>query len=157
MSGVTADSRDASEAPDPVVSEAVDAFYAVFRRMNGYFGETAAGLDLTYQQAHLLRSLTRPTPMRGLARRLHLDASNLTGLVDRLEERGLVERRADLADRRVRQLALTREGERLRDELEGRLMARAPLVEGLGAADRERLRDLLRRVANEGPPAVESL
>lgn len=135
--------------PDPVVVGAVDAFFAVFRRMNRYFGETAAGLDLTYQQAHLLRAMSEPTPMRGLARRLQLDASNLTGLVDRLEERGLVERRADPADRRVRQLVLTSEGEELRDELERRLMARAPLVAGLGPADRQRLRELLGRVAAE--------
>lgn len=140
--------------PDPVVADAVDAFYAVVRRMNRYFGETAASLDLTYQQAHLLRAMTGPTPMRGLARRLHLDASNLTGLVDRLEERGLLERRADPVDRRVRQLVLTPEGEDLRRDLEDRLMARAPLVAGLGTADRQRLRELLRRVASADEDAV---
>ena len=49
--------------------------------------------------------------MRRLAATMHCEASNLTGLVDKLERRGLVERRTDPADRRVRVLALTEEGE----------------------------------------------
>jgi DNA-binding MarR family transcriptional regulator len=52
--------------------------------------------------------------MRNLAARLNSDASNLSVLIDRLERRGAVERRPDPADRRVKALALTAEGERLR-------------------------------------------
>ena len=54
-------------------------------------------------------------PMRSLAARLDYDASNLSVLVDRLERRGAVERRPDPGDRRVKALALTAEGERLRE------------------------------------------
>ena len=52
--------------------------------------------------------------MRSLAARLDADASNLSVLIDRLERRGAVERRPDPGDRRVKALALTAEGERLR-------------------------------------------
>ena len=46
-------------------------------------------------QAHVLRLLEpgEPLPMRTLARKLCCDASNVTGIVDRLEERGLVRAR----------------------------------------------------------------
>jgi DNA-binding MarR family transcriptional regulator len=55
-------------------------------------------------------------PMRKLAQQLDYDASNLTTVVDRLAGRGALERQADPADRRVKALVLTPEGERLRDQ-----------------------------------------
>ena len=70
---------------------------------------TIAAFDLSLPQAHALQVLEpgRPLPMRDLALRLHCDASNITGIVDRLEARGLVERRADPRDRRIWRLQLT--------------------------------------------------
>src|SRR4051812_7023474 len=75
--------------------------------------EAAAAVGLRPGQAHLLRLLdgAEPVPMRRLACAMRCDPSNVTGLADRLEERGLVERRADPDDRRVKGLALTAEGE----------------------------------------------
>src|SRR5919198_6325726 len=55
-------------------------------------------------------------PMSSLADTLLCDASNVTGIVDRLEARNLIERRAAPHDRRVKLLALTDEGTRLREE-----------------------------------------
>ena len=52
--------------------------------------------------------------MGQLAGTLACDASNVTGLVDRLESRGLVRRRPSVEDRRVKVLALTPAGSRLR-------------------------------------------
>src|SRR5579872_208303 len=53
--------------------------------------EALDGLGLTFSQAHLLRMLApeAPMPMHELAARLVCDASNVTGLADRLEARGL--------------------------------------------------------------------
>jgi DNA-binding MarR family transcriptional regulator len=48
--------------------------------------------------------------MSALANTLHCDASNATWLIDRLEERGLVERRPHPGDRRVKTVVLTTEG-----------------------------------------------
>jgi Mn-dependent DtxR family transcriptional regulator len=50
--------------------------------------------------------------MVSLARSLHCHDSNVTGLVDRLEQRGLIERQSNPNDRRVKLIALTKAGER---------------------------------------------
>src|SRR5438067_11735841 len=72
----------------------------------------AAELELAPAQALALQELDvdRPISMRELAGKLKCDPSNITGLTDRLEARGLVERRAHPADRRVKFLLLTQEG-----------------------------------------------
>ena len=58
-----------------------------------------------------------PKPMRALADSIGCDASTATWLVDRLEERGLVERRALPTDRRVKTIALTPSGIRTRERI----------------------------------------
>jgi len=76
-------------------------------------------LELSPIQCHVLHLLEpgRPVPMGRLAQTLACHASNVTGLVDRLEARGLVQRRLSADDRRVRELELTPEGSRLRTQV----------------------------------------
>ena len=78
-----------------------------------------AEFDLSPVQCHVLHLLEpdRPLPMGRLAETLSCDASNVTGLVDRLEARGLVQRKPSAADRRVKVLELTPAGSRLRAQL----------------------------------------
>jgi DNA-binding MarR family transcriptional regulator len=85
-------------------------------RQNWHAHAAAAGLSTAQVNALLSLSPGEAVPMRSLAARLDYDASNLSVLVDRLERRGVVERRPDPGDRRVKALALTPEGERLRAE-----------------------------------------
>ena len=59
--------------------------------------------------------------MGRLARGLGCDASNVTGIVDRLEARGLIERRPGAGDRRVKVLVVTVTGERLRATMLARM------------------------------------
>ena len=73
----------------------------------------------------------------GLAEVLGLGLPNVTGLVDRLEERGLVERLRDPADRRVVRVHLTEAGSRIPDGMEG--LQRDVLGRVLQAMDRETL------------------
>ena len=75
--------------------------------------------DLSPIQCHVLHLIEpgRPLPMSRLADTLSCDASNVTGLVDRLESRGLVRRRSSPQDRRVKVLQLTTTGARLRTQL----------------------------------------
>jgi MarR family transcriptional regulator, organic hydroperoxide resistance regulator len=103
--------------------------------------------DLSSAQGDLLCSLQpkEPTPMVSLARILHCHDSNVTGLVDRLEQRGLIERRGDPKDRRVKLIALTKEGEALRSRLLERLSEPMPFIEALNAKDKTALRDILLR------------
>ena len=109
--------------------------------------EAAAAVGLRPGQAQLLRLLdaSEPVPMRRLACAMRCDPSNVTGLADRLEERGLVERRADPADRRVKGLALTADGAELRARFMEQLMEPPEEIASLSAADQRALRDALRR------------
>ena len=75
----------------------------------------AQEFELAPQQMIALRMLgAGPRKMSDLAHALFCDNSNVTGIVDRLEERGLVRREAAEGDRRVKLLVLTEEGERMR-------------------------------------------
>src|SRR6188474_3856097 len=79
----------------------------------------SAAFELSPIQCHVLHLIEpgRPLPMSRLADTLSCDASNVTGLVDRLESRGLVLRRSSPQDRRVKVLHLTPAGARLRTQL----------------------------------------
>ncbi|MDO0927874.1 MarR family transcriptional regulator [Streptomyces sp. TG1A-8] len=133
--------------PDAVTMEVVELIGDVVARFYADYEEAAGEHALTGPQARLLSLLSvEPLPMRKLAQRLKCEPSNVTGIVDRLEVRGLVERRPDPTDRRVKLAAATGEGVRVaRDLREGLRFAREPLA-GLSDAERRSLRDLLRRM-----------
>jgi DNA-binding MarR family transcriptional regulator len=83
--------------------------------------------------------------MRDLATALACDNSNVTGIIDRLEDRGLVERRPGANDRRVKMLVVTPKGQELRREIKARMEeAPEPLLR-LDADEQRVLRDLLRK------------
>jgi DNA-binding MarR family transcriptional regulator len=122
-----------------------------FDRLQHHVGATAADLRLAPRQAFVLHELGREQPlsMRDLAERLKCDPSNITGLVDRLEARGLVERRPDPRDRRVTAVALTAAGDELRRRLLRRLYAAPACVARLPEADQRALQRLLAQVLAE--------
>jgi DNA-binding MarR family transcriptional regulator len=84
--------------------------------------------------------------MGRLAQTLACDASNVTGLVDRLESRGLVRRRASSADRRVKVLVLTPTGVRLRALLLDRMTAPPASLERLSLREQRALVRMLTRL-----------
>jgi DNA-binding MarR family transcriptional regulator len=101
------------------------------------------GLTPGHLKALLAMRGEEPRPMGALADALECDASMATWLVDRLEERGLVERRPHATDRRVRTIVLTDRGLAAREMFLSRLYEPP---EELLAADRrtlEALRDAL--------------
>ena len=87
----------------------------------------------------------RPCAMSELAGALRCDNSNVTGIADRLEARGLVERRAADHDRRVKMLHLTSEGEQVREQLWDRLSHPPEPLARLSEDDARTLRDILGR------------
>jgi DNA-binding MarR family transcriptional regulator len=95
----------------------VDDLLAVTHRVHQVVLEVALRYDLTTQQVGLLRVLNEPMSMRAFAQDVSCDPSNVTGLVDRVERLGLVERVPDPSDRRVRMLTLTAKGRRIRDRV----------------------------------------
>ncbi|GGX01475.1 MarR family transcriptional regulator [Streptomyces chryseus] len=132
---------------DPLTLEVVELIGEVVSRYHAEYDEAAAQHALTGAQARVLGLLSvEATPMRRIARRLKCEPSNITGIVDRLEARGLVERRPDPADRRVKLAAATEEGRRTAAKLRASLdFAREPLGE-LSEDERTALRDLLKRM-----------
>ncbi|MET7486359.1 MarR family transcriptional regulator [Streptomyces sp. NPDC005538] len=132
---------------DPVTLEVVELIGDVVARFYEDYEEAAGDHGLTGAQARLLSLLSlEPLPMRKLAQKLKCEPSNVTGIVDRLEARGLVERRPDPADRRVKLAAATEEGRRMARSLRESLrFAREPLA-GLSDEERLALRGLLRRM-----------
>jgi DNA-binding MarR family transcriptional regulator len=83
--------------------------------------------------------------------RLGYDPSNITALADALEARGLVERRPDPSDRRVRTLARTAEGERVNRDLEESLSNPPEAFNRLTPHEQAQLLKLLSKVF--GPPS----
>jgi DNA-binding MarR family transcriptional regulator len=104
-------------------------------------------------QCHVLHLIEpgRPMSMSRLALTLSCDASNVTGLVDRLEARGLVQRRPSADDRRVKVLDLTATGSRLRAQLLRRMIGRPLPLSRLSVHEQRTLVRLLERLVDEQP------
>jgi DNA-binding MarR family transcriptional regulator len=108
----------------------------------------AAELDLSPAQCHVLHRIEpgRPMPMGQLADSLSCHASNVTGLVNRLESRGLVRRRPSDEDRRVKVLVLTPTGARLRAQMLERMTAPPVVLSRLSASEQRELVRILSRL-----------
>jgi DNA-binding MarR family transcriptional regulator len=137
-----------ADARNELSKAVVHMVFGLTGRLRAHVDAAAAEMDLTPMQARALFVLQTPAPMRDLADALHCDASNVTGIVDRLEERALVERQVDPDDRRRRRLVVTEAGHALTTRLRDRVMADHPLL-ALDDADLVTLHGLLERV--EGP------
>ena len=94
-----------------------------------------------------------PTPVNTIGEKVNLTSGSISVAVDRLEERGLVARRPDPADRRARVVHLTAAGRKL---IERAFACHATAMEratsGLSGAEREQAVGLLRKL---GQAAVE--
>ncbi len=124
-----------------------ELMYQVFKASKPYMETVANAFDLTFQQVYALRNLStdRPVAMSELATLLGCDASNVTALVDKLESRGLVERRAADRDRRIKALLLTSAGGELKSRIHQRMQNPPPAIANLSLADQTALCDLFTR------------
>jgi DNA-binding MarR family transcriptional regulator len=129
----------------------------LLRLMDGlgsHLGSIASAHDLTPIQAKVLWILDQPRPMRVIADKLHCDASNVTGIIDRLESRGLVERQSAPADRRVKQVVRTPSGADLAGRLSKEAHAEIPLLSRLDADEMAAFVALLERMVPDEVPAA---
>jgi DNA-binding MarR family transcriptional regulator len=134
-----------AEANDPA-REAWGLLWEVMQANKPRFMALASELALSPVQLHTLR-LIEPgleVPMSSLAGKLFCDNSNVTGIVDRLEGRGLIERRPAEHDRRVKLLVLTDEGEQVRAIATRQMSQPPPEIAGLPIEHQRALRDALR-------------
>jgi MarR family transcriptional regulator, organic hydroperoxide resistance regulator len=108
----------------------------------------AAEFDLSPAQCHVLHLIepNQPVPMGQIAESLACDASNVTGLIDRLESRGLVRRQASTGDRRIKVLELTQAGARLRSVVMERMTEPPEILGRLSAEEQRELVRILRRL-----------
>jgi MarR family transcriptional regulator, organic hydroperoxide resistance regulator len=141
----------ATEPRTTPAHEAQKLFFEIGMDHRARVGTALTDLGLTFAQAHALRLLDpeRPLPMSSLADRLFCDASNVTGIADRLESRGLVERRSAEGDRRVKALTLTSTGVELRGRVLEIMSEPPAAIASLSVADQRALRDILRRAVEQ--------
>ncbi|MFF7633376.1 MarR family winged helix-turn-helix transcriptional regulator [Kitasatospora sp. NPDC008050] len=97
-------------APSVTTAALMEAVAAVSAAYFQDFAGAAGRHGLSSSQAKALGVVLEPVPMRALAGRLGCDASNVTGIVDRLESLGLARREAAATDRRVKIVTITEEG-----------------------------------------------
>src|SRR5688572_25991515 len=128
--------------------EAWQLFLKLFSSQRSDLPKLASEFELSPVQCHILHLIepNRPISMGKIAETLACDASNVTGLIDRLESKGLVRRRPSGGDRRVKVLELTPQGIRLRSTVVER-MTRPPVsFERLSADDQRALVKILKHL-----------
>ena len=111
-----------------------------------FFKGKLSSLDVTPIQYALLKCLwteDMQTPSQ-LAQTLRLDASSITGILDRLEKKGLIERVFSRQDRRSVQVHLLESGAALQKPIEAIIRdANADVLAGIDEADYKRFAALL--------------
>ena len=116
------------------------------------FAQRLSALDLSPPHAGILRFVlaTGGISQRALAGKLRILPSRLVVLIDELEERGMLERRSDAADRRSYALHLTDKGREAMKAI-GRVARehQDALLSALNSEERDRLASLLLRVADQ--------
>ena len=137
--------------PNDPASEAWELLWEIVQANKPRLMALAQELALSPVQLHTLR-LIEPgveVPMSSLAGKLFCDNSNVTGIVDRLEARGLIERRPAEHDRRVKLLVLTTAGEEVREVATRQMSQPPPEIAGLSIERQRALRDALRAAVTD--------
>ncbi|MGW3958491.1 MarR family winged helix-turn-helix transcriptional regulator [Amycolatopsis sp. NPDC005003] len=133
---------------DPVTEDVVALLGRIVDRFVGSYESAAAAQGLTTVQAKVLAALDEPLPMHRIAEKLKSERSNVTGIIDRLEARGLVERRPGERDRRIKNIVATPAGAELARNFQGALGFAAEPLAALTPEERVRLRGLLERMVD---------
>ncbi|MDQ2750873.1 MAG: MarR family transcriptional regulator [Actinomycetota bacterium] len=133
--------------PDEQDETLLESFWQVARQVRQMSMQALAPWDITPSHARALGVLTRHGDVRlsELSEHLRIAARTATEVVDALEERGFVQRRADPEDRRATRVSLTNEGRRVSDAIRATRAAEAQRFFGaLSPADRAHLSRILR-------------
>jgi DNA-binding MarR family transcriptional regulator len=132
---------------DPLTVEILNQLAEMTARFLAEYDQVAATHQLTGGQARMLALVAdEAMPMTRLAGRMKCEPSNITGLVDRMERRGLVTREPDGRDRRIKLVTPTEQGLDVAGRIWTALDYAANPLAGLDTAERETLRDLLRKI-----------
>jgi hypothetical protein len=131
--------------PEPLdeTARAVEGLLEVTPRVHNLVSVVAARHDLTAEQIGLLRMLDEPLSLQAFA--------DMTGLVNKAERIGLVERLTDQRDRRVRMLTLTSKARHIRQRVNRDLVSELSAPVGVSSTTRGQTARLLGAM-NPGPP-----
>lgn len=147
---------DLNRCPTEQARKRLDCWLQMIRTYDSMQAEVEAKLQkhsLTLPQFEVLSTLavSSCTNQQELAQRLQVTKGNLVGLIDRLTERGWVERVPDPADRRVNKVQLTGAGKQVLDKVyPDQLTAVEQMMSKLNLEDVETLRSLLHRLEPHG-------
>jgi DNA-binding MarR family transcriptional regulator len=134
--------------------EVVGLWFEMQARLEAHFTALAAEYGMSAVQAKVLLVMqpAGAMTMRTLAGQLQYDASNLTGVVDRLEQLGAVRRESAAHDRRAKAVVLTAEGQRMRQAFWEQLTSNTGPLGRLNSRDLASLRSLLRAAMRTAAP-----
>ncbi|HEY4023370.1 MAG TPA: MarR family transcriptional regulator [Pseudonocardiaceae bacterium] len=135
-----------ADGADETLSE---AFWRVARLLRHRSGESLARWDIAPSHGRALGVLARhgPARLRELSEHLHIAARSATEVVDALQERGLVQRRPDPADRRATLVVLTPKGQQVSTAIQDSRAEDAQRLFGaLSASDRAELARILAKL-----------
>ena len=130
-------------SPDPVLTSAGYLLLKAGTQFHAVIDAALGAVDLTGRQFLVLTFAGGEEPLSQLelSRRLNLDPTIIVGLLDELEERGLVNRVRDPADRRRHLLELTAAGRKLQQRAAKSVaVAERDFLAPLSAGDRKQLR-----------------
>ena len=132
--------------------------YAVSAIMRKASDRALAPWGVSVAQAPVLVILLEaghPITISEVARRLYLETPSITTMVDRLADRGLVERLKDRKDRRKTLVQLTKEGKRLVESIrEPGDQLQEEMFGVLGRRERETLRTILQKLRDRNADRV---
>ena len=113
-------SQQEASAPDDPLAPIIADFRTAITTLKAISSDRVMRLGLSMAQLNILYTLKRcgEMPMSRLAEMLNVSLSNATGLIDRIEERGLVERSRVPEDRRIVLIRVTAAGEQMLHELD---------------------------------------
>src|SRR5262245_48469107 len=136
---------------DPDACRAWQLLVKFFFAQREHLPSAGEAFELSPVQCHVLHLIQpeRPLPMGRLAETLGCDASNVTGLVDRLETRGLVRRQPSVEDRRVKGILLTPAGSRVGAQLLRKMAGGSCALSRLSASDQRSLLRILETLLDE--------
>ncbi len=136
------------ERKDALAAEAWRLLADLVRQLQGRYMATCseAGLNPGALKALISLDPNEPAPMYSLAEHMNCDASMITWLVDRLEERGLVERQSSRSDRRVKLVALTEKGKTFQEQVEAQMHRPPAALESLSTGELDGLVKTLRKL-----------
>ena len=145
-----------------LISELSRSFFELLLTHRNHYIGVISEEKFAPMQAHVLNYIgEHPCTMREIAESALLEPSNLTGIIDKLEARGLVTRREATNDRRSKIVALTPAGTVMRNRIYTRFCEPAPWMLALTTQDQQSLFSIVRKAidyekSHESPPSSRS-